>query len=503
MTRRTVAGLVELVLDEGSFVDWAPVLVAGPPMSIAYAAEFAAARARTGRDESVLVGEGRLGGRRVAVVAGDPEFLAGSIGVAAGERLTVGIERATKESLPLVALPIGGGTRMQEGTIAFLQMTKITQAVMAHKAENLPYLVYLRHPTMGGVFASWGSLGHVTIAEPGAMVGFLGPRVYEAIYGRPFPAGVQVSENLQARGIIDAVAPPEELPGILDRILTILMMRRERGLLSEASLPVPEPRRQPELPDVDAWTSVGVTRRADRPGVRDLLTLGASDVTMLNGTGDGESHPGSVLALARFGDAPCVVLGQCRQGQTVDNPLDAAGLREARRGLRLSRELRLPLVTVIDTPGAALSKEAEERGLGSEIARTLAELLTLPTPTVSLLLGQGTGGIALALAPADRTLASRHAWLAPLPPEGASANVHRDVHHAAEMARAQGVRSSELLANGIVDRVIPEPEDAAADPEAFCATLADELGHALLEVMALKRRDRLARRRARYRGIGL
>lgn len=193
---------------------------------------------------------------------------------------------------------------------------------------------------------------------------------------------------------------------------------------------------------------------------------------MLNGTGGGESHPGSVLAFARFGAAPCVVLGQCRQGQTVDRPLDAAGLREARRGLRLSRELRLPLVTIIDTPGAALSKEAEERGLGGEIARTLSELLTLPTPTVSLLLGQGTGGIALALAPADRTLASQHAWLAPLPPEGAPAVVHRDTDH-------------------------------AADREEFCLRLADELGRALMEVMALDRHERLSLRQARYRGLGL
>ena len=503
MKRRTVAELVDLVLDDDSFAEWSIPLVPGPPRTPGHEAEFERARARTGRDESVLIGDGRLRGRRVAVIAGDPEFLAGSIGVAAGELLTAGIERATAEGLPLLAFPVGGGTRMQEGTIAFLQMTKITQAVMAHKTANLPYLVYLRHPTMGGVFASWGSLGHVTIAEPGAMVGFLGPRVYEAIYGREFPPGVQVSENLEARGIIDAVAPTEDLAGMFDRILTVLMMRRERGLLTEAALPAPEPREQPDLPDVDAWESVARTRRADRPGVHDLLAVGASDVTMLNGTGDGESHPGSVLAFARFGGAPCVVLGQCRQGQTVDRPLDAAGLREARRGLRLSRELRLPLVTIIDTPGAALSKEAEERGLGGEIARTLSELLTLPTPTVSLLLGQGTGGIALALAPADRTLASQHAWLAPLPPEGASAIVHRDTDHAADMARAQGVRSSELLAHGIVDRVVPEPADPAADREEFCLRLADELGRALLEVMALDRGERLSLRQARYRGLGL
>ena len=152
-------------------------------------------------------------GRRVAVLMGEFAFLAGSIGRASADRLVAAIERATREGLPLLAGPVSGGTRMQEGTPAFVQMVRITQAVAAHKAAGLPYLVYLRHPTTGGVMASWGSLGHVTVAEPGALVGFLGPRVYEALYGRPFPAGVQTAENLFARGIIDAVVAPEDVAG--------------------------------------------------------------------------------------------------------------------------------------------------------------------------------------------------------------------------------------------------------------------------------------------------
>ena len=501
MPRITLSELLALVLDAGSFAEWGGELPA-VAMPDAYAAELAAARAATGRDESVVAGEARIAGRRVAVIAGDPSFLGGSIGVAAAERLTAALERATREQLPVIAFPVGGGTRMQEGTVAFLQMAKITQAVTQHKDADLPYLVYLRHPTMGGVFASWGSLGHVQLAEPGALVGFLGPRVYEALYGQPFPAGVQLAENLQARGIVDAVVEPERLAGVLDTILTVAMARRERGLTS-ADRAAPELPPQASLPDVPAWASIEITRRPDRPGVRDLLQRTASDVTMLNGTGDGDSHPGSVLALARFGGAPCVLLGQCRQGQTVDNPLDPAALREARRGMRLSRELRLPLVTVIDTPGAALSRSAEERGMAGEIARTLADLITLPTPTLSVLLGQGTGGVALALVPCDRVLASQHAWLAPLPPEGASAIVHRDTSHAPEMATAQGVRAADLLAHGIVDRGVPEPGDAAADPDAFCRGVADALTAELVALMLVPRKERLRRRTARLRGLGL
>lgn len=429
----------------------------------------------------------------MAVIGGDPEFLGGSIGVAAGERLTCAIERATAERLPIVALPVGGGTRMQEGTVAFLQMVKITSAVMAHKREHLPYLVYLRDPTMGGVFASWGSLGHVTLAEPGALVGFLGPRVYEAIYGQPFPAGVQLSDNLAERGVIDRVLPPEALDEELARILEVVCSRPTGYEQHESQAPE-------RLRDWDAWDSIIRTRRDDRPGLRDLLEVAAQDVTMLNGTGDGETHPGQVLALARWGNAPSVVVGQDRSDQ--GRPLDPAALREVRRGIRLAKELDLPLVSVIDTPGAALSKEAEERGLASEIARTLSELLSLRTPTVSLLLGQGTGGIALALAPADRVVCSEHAWLSPLPPEGASAIVHRDTTHAADLARAQGVRSADLMAAGIVDRIVPEPDDLVAGKQEFCAELGRVLHDAVLRVIAMPADRRLQARRERFRTLG-
>ena len=498
MARLSVVELLSTVFDD--LRPW-ELPVADPPLTTTYRPELDAARERTGHDESVLAGEALLRGRRVAYVAGDPAFLLGSIGVAAGERITAALERATAERLPVIAFPVGGGTRMQEGTIAFLQMVKVTGAVMAHKAQNLPYLVYLRHPTMGGVFASWGSLGHVTLAEPGALVGFLGPRVFEALYGEPFPSGVQLSDNLADRGVIDAVCPPEQLGDALHRLLTVLLARIEAHLTSEDHAVAPREPDAVALPDVPAWESVLRTRREDRPGLRDLLELAATDVTMLNGTGDGESHPGSVLALARFGEAPCVVVGQDRGLQDV--PLGPAALREVRRGVRLARELRLPLVSVIDTPGAALSKEAEERGMAPEIARTLSELLTLPTPTVSLLMGQGTGGIALALTPADRVLASQHAWLAPLPPEGASAIMHRTTERAPELASAQGIRSADLLANGIVDRVVPEPDDPAAEPDAFCAALGSALRDELLRVMAQPRRKRRAARARRYRALGL
>jgi acetyl-CoA carboxylase carboxyl transferase beta subunit len=499
--------LRDAVLDEGSFLSWD-----APPVQVArsdeYRSELAAAEAATGLDESVITGEGRVHGRRVAVVACEFDFLAGSIGVAAAERITAAVARATAERLPLLASPSSGGTRMQEGTVAFLQMVKIAAAVELHKRAHLPYLVYLRHPTTGGVFASWGSLGHITVAEPGALIGFLGPRVYEHLYGEPFPEGVQTAENLQRYGVIDAVIPLDRLRSTLDRALKVV-----------ADAPEPPPPTPPPeaLPDLPAWDSVVASRRPDRPGVAQLLRHGATEWVLLSGTGFGEAAT-TLLALARFGGQPAVVLGQQRvvggtrtrggeEGTRTrggeEGLVGPVALREARRGMALAAGLKLPLVLVIDTAGPALSAEAEQGGLAGEIARCVAELVTLDTPTVSVLLGQGSGGPALAMVPADRVLAALHGWLAPLPPEGASAIVYRDVDHAPELAAAQGIRSVDLLRNGIVDVVVPEHPDAADEPVEFTKRLSATIAGELHRLRAIPDEQRLDARLTRYRRIGL
>ncbi|MGB0877447.1 MAG: carboxyl transferase domain-containing protein [Mycobacterium sp.] len=489
MSRIGALALRDALLDDGSFVSWD-----GPPRNVAmselYRKELADAAAATGLDEAVVTGVGRVLGRPVALVACEFDFLAGSIGVAAAERITAAVRRATAERLPLLASPSSGGTRMQEGTVAFLQMVKIAAAVELHKRAHLPYLVYLRHPTTGGVFASWGSLGHVTAAEPGAMIGFLGPRVYEHLYGETFPSGVQTAENLQSHGVIDAVVPLELLRSTLDRTLRVV------SDLPGNPPPAPEPE---TLPDIPAWASVEASRRPERPGVGHLLRYGTTDRVLLSGTERGEAAT-TVLALARFGGQPAVVLGQQR---VVGGLVGPAALREARRGMALAAGLELPLVLVIDTAGPALSAAAEQGGLAGEIARCLADLVTLDTPTVSVLLGQGSGGPALAMVPADRVLAALHGWLGPLPPEGASAIVFRDIDHAPELAAAQGIRSADLLRNGIVDAVVPEHPDAADEPEMFTRRLSDTIANELHRLRAVPDQQRLAARFERYRRIGL
>lgn len=484
--------LLAALLDDGTFRSWDTAPADGRP-GPAYAADLARARASTGIDESVVTGEGRLAGRRVAVAAGEFGFLGGSIGVAAGERLTLAAERARRDSLPFVVAPASGGTRMQEGTIAFLQMVKISAAVTALKDAGLPYLVYLRHPTTGGVFASWASLGHLTLAEPGALIGFLGPRVYEALEGRPFPPGVQTAENLHAAGLVDAVVAPGDLAACLDGVLTALTPApgapdgeagtSESGDGEPGGTQSGGTQSRPETPD--AWRSVLRTREPGRCGAADLIRAAATDMVPLRHRG------GLLLALARADGRPCVVAGQDRTAPA----LTAAALRQARRGMWLAEQLRVPFVTVIDTPGAELSPEAEEDGIASEIAQCIATLISLRVPTVAVLLGQGTGGGALALLPADRVIAAEHAWLAPLAPEGASAIVYKDTAHAPELAARQRISAPDLTADGIVDRVV-------AEAEGFPQNLASAL-HAELAALARDRADaRLTARLRRYRDLG-
>ncbi|MDH6143032.1 acetyl-CoA carboxylase beta subunit [Kitasatospora sp. GP30] len=516
--RPAALAFAEQLLDPGSFRSWdtpPQYADAGPE----YLADLARARQRSGADEAALTGEGRLGGHRVALLLSEFAFLGGSIGTATAARLLHAIERATAEGLPLLGFPASGGTRMQEGTPAFVRMIAITNAVTAHKAAGLPYLVHLRHPTTGGVLASWGSLGQLTTAEPGALIGFLGPRVYAALYGAPFPAGVQRAEHLERFGTVDAVLGPEQLRERLVATLDVLLVADrvgeavnnadyadgrvvdaaintahyssraategvdasinnghysaraaaseagENGDASEIGEPAEASANNGHYYDPPApcpvWESVEITREPGRPGLAELLAR-ADAVVPLSGTGAGERDDALRLALARIEGVSCVVVGHDRAAAERHGPVGPAGLRTARRGMRLATELRLPLLTVIDTHGAMLSQTAEEGALAGEIARCTAELSSIPVPVVSLLLGEGAGGAALALLPADRALAAEHAWLSPLPPEGASVILHRTPDQAPRLAEQQRIGAAELLREGVVDRLLPESGDFLA-----------------------------------------
>lgn len=533
MPAPTAHDVIDAIVDEGTFstTTTRPLTT---PKDEDYALELRVARERTDVDEAVITGSAKIGGMRVQLIVGDFGFLAGSIGYDAAMRVVRGLEYATAAGLPVVAAPISGGTRMQEGTPAFLRMVPIAQAVAVHRAEGLPYIVYQRSPTTGGVLATWGSLGQVTLAEPGALVGFLGPRVYEALYGSPFPSGVQVTENLVKRGIVDQAVPLAELRGRLLSFLRVCAQRpgpvpewaegakippapelldpdtlrdrlvagrREEAAVSGAAeQPEPAPH-----PDPSAWQRIEKTRRTSRPGVRELLEVAATDLIRFSGNGQGEKTPGLICGLARIGTHGVVLAGQDRQSQRDGSKLDGSSLRTMRRGMDLAVELGLPFVSIVDTGGAELSARAEERALAGEIARVLADLTVLQTPTVSVLLGEGGGGAALAGLPADRVIAAENSWLTPLPPEGAAAIRLRDPDRADEMAASQRVTAFHLREVGAVDEIVPEDGDwLRSIAEALDAALHRVSGDVVSrQESATVSPERLARRARRWRQLAM
>lgn len=494
--RLGVWDVIGVVTDGSDLEVWDAEVVSDDPLGfsdkVPYRERLEKAQRETGLSESVVTGRARVAAteHEVVIVAGAFEFMAGTMNVAAAERVVRAFDRARELRLPVVGLPISGGTRMQEGTLGFVQMANCAAAVRRFRDAGLPYVAWLRHPTTGGVLASWGSLATVTFAEPDALIGMTGPRVVQTLNGEPFPAGVQTAENLHVHGLVDGIVTLEDLPERLARVLAVTTSR-----------PTPWPVDAPaddDLPheEPDAWRVIEQSRRVERPGLRELLDLCATDVTHLRGDGAGQDDAGCVLALARICGIPAVVVGHDRPAGERGARLDAAGYRKARRGMELAEHLGLPLVTMIDTPGAELTPRAEEGGLAQEIARCLATMTGLAVPTLSVLLGEGAGGGAIAFLPADRVVAVEHSWLAPIVPEGASAILYRTPDRAADLAAAQATSAMALRHFGIVDVVVTGPAgNGGAQDSAgrIAATIARELT-GLVDSDAQERRRTRARR---------
>ena len=356
MTHITAQQLIEEVLDPHTFQSWDESPHYGN-ISDDYQAAIDQAKTKSGVDEAVITGEGMISGTRVAFVLSEFTFLGGSIGAATARRIITAIHRATAEQLPLLISPSSGGTRMQEGTPAFALMVSITTAVYRHKDAHLPFIVYLRNPTTGGVMASWGSARHITFAEPGALLGFLGPRVVELTTGKTIPAGVQQGEHLAQHGVIDGVISPKQLRAAVQKLAKVLLTPASRNR------PATQQPQQNQSP-ISAWDAITATRRADRPGLQHLLAaLGSDNVIELSGSGDGRISPAVKVALTRIANRPVVIIGQDRHHQPphAETELGPAALRFARRGITLAHSLQIPLVSIIDTPGAELSATLRDR----------------------------------------------------------------------------------------------------------------------------------------------
>lgn len=502
------------LIDPGSFVAWRVHPVSGAPDH--------AVSADDDGDASVVIGEARVAGTQVALILSDFAVSAGSIGQASADRIVAALRTATERRLPVVASPASGGTRVQDGTRAFVRMIDIALAATEHRSAGCALLVWLRHPTTGGVMATWGSLGQITWGQPGALAGFLGPRLFEPLTGRPIPEGVQTTDNLARVGVIDAIVPLVDLRATVNRALDVMAPPpggeaatlpdrgaatapvRDPGVGSSTTRPshaTSAPSLATGTAPVPAWDAVIATRNPDRPGLRELMDTFDS-VTALHGTGAGERCDAVRGYLARIGSHRCVVVGQDRRVQFSGTAIGPAGLRTAQRGVALAGELGLPLVSVIDTAGGELSREAEESAIAGEIARCLAAQASAEIPIVSLVLGMGCGGAALAMLPADRILAAELAWVSPLPVEGASLIRFRDTEHVIELAGLMRIDAASMLRDGEIDEVVPELPDAAVEPSAFIGRCAAALERNLAELAVTEPAARLAARGSRY-GAGL
>jgi acyl-CoA carboxylase subunit beta len=500
------AAIVRLV-DGNSFREQDPGLASTDPLHFvdetAYWERLLALKAETGEADALVSGFARLHGHEVAIAALDFGFLGGSMGVVVGEKLVRIAERARERRLPLLSISASGGARMQEGMLSLLQMAKTTAAVQRLREAGCPYISILAHPTTGGVFASFANLGDIILAEPGALIGFAGPRVAEQIIGRKLPEGSHTAEFLLAHGMVDAIVDRREQRDYLVRCLTILTAPRSGFQRRGHTF-----RSRRNGPDVPAWDAVQRARGARRLTSVDYLQRMLGQFVELHGDRSSGDDPAVVAGIGTL-DGKAIAMIALERGHLEererrhDGRPYPEGYRKARRVMELAERLRLPLVTLIDTPGAHPGVESEARGLASELASSLARMSTLRTPIVSAVIGEGGSGGALALAVADRVLMLDGAIYSVIAPEGAAAILYRDATRAPEISSKLKLTARELKRLNVVDEIVPEPDTGTnADPDAAAALLAGSIMNALAELQR-KRVDRVVRERYdRYQSMG-
>jgi acetyl-CoA carboxylase carboxyl transferase subunit beta len=500
---------IAALADPGSFRETHAELISVDPLRFSdrmpYQARLAEAQRRTGLSEAVVTGTLRVEGHPAVVAVLDFEFLGGSMGSVVGEKVALAFELAARQRWPLIAVVGSGGARMQEGMLSLMQMAKTAAAARRLHAARVPYIVVLTHPTTGGVFASFASLGDIHLAEPGALIGFAGPRVREQTgAGSPAAAGERShsAEFLHAHGFVDAVVPRPELRATLATLLRLLapahVPRREPPA---ESAPAP-----PEGPRPSAWETVQLARHPARPTALDYIRGLLPDFYELHGDQAYGDDPAVVVGLGTLDGQPVAAIGLERD---PDDPRRRGGralpegYRKAQRMMRLAAKFRLPLLTFVDTPGAEAGVEAEARGLAHAIAHCLARMVSLPVPTIAVVIGEGGSGGALALAVADRVLMQEHAIFSVISPEGASAILYRDATQAPVLAPALRITAPDLLELGIIDTIVPEPAGGAhTDPAAAVQAVHAAVARELPQLLAIPPGRLVRTRYQRYRRIG-
>jgi acetyl-CoA carboxylase carboxyl transferase subunit beta len=458
-------------------VEWDADLVGGDPLGWP---GYAETLDHLPKGDSVLTGRAAVDRARTAgryvVIAGRFDVLGGSMGAVHGERVVRAYRRAALERLPVVVLASSGGARLQEGMVALAQMARTTAAARAHARAGLLSVAVMRAPTTGGVLASYVSLADLRAAEPGATIGFAGPRVVEVTTGAPPPPYSHTAESAYAVALVDALVPPAEQAGWVEAAIGLgdLRLQGRPALATAGTDPLPAQAAGP-------WLEVLRARARGRLTGIDHAARVCDSWVELRGT-----DPTVRAALARIGPRRVVVVANDRRaGAGRPGP---AGYRLFRRALALAVRLRLPFLTLVDTPGADPGPGSEAEGIAAEIAETFAAMAEATIPTVAVCVGEGGSGGALAMAASDRLLMLEHAVFSVIGPEGAAAILARDPTQASRFADRLHLTAADVVALGVADTSVPEADPAVIDAAIASALDTAEVGDRLRRLDAVTAR---------------
>ncbi|MCI8454210.1 MAG: acetyl-CoA carboxylase carboxyltransferase subunit beta [Lachnospiraceae bacterium] len=483
---------IEITADAGSFEEWDQKMEVCNPLHFAgYEKKLAAAREKTRLNEAVVTGTCTIGGFKTAIGVCDARFLMSSMGHNVGEKITRAVERATREGLPIILFACSGGARMQEGIVSLMQMAKTAAALKRHHEAGLLFVSMLTDPTTGGVTASFAMLGDIILAEPGALIGFAGPRVIEQTIGQKLPEGFQRAEFLLEHGFVDRIVERSECRAVLTQILKLHVRKDSDTKACKIEKPAGlvldgEPAQSGKAAALlkSAWDCVLLSRKSDRLVASDYIHALFEDFIELHGDRYFKDDGAIIGGIASFHGRPVTVIGQEKGKSTRENIHRNFGMPSPegyRKALRLMKEAETfhrPVICFIDTPGAFCGIEAEERGQGEAIARNLLELSALKVPVLSIVIGEGGSGGALAMAVANEVWMLENAIYSVLSPEGFASILWKDGKKAKEAAGVMKITAWELYALGIIERVIPEEEPAC---QATLSELAKTMEQAMEE----------------------
>ena len=496
---------IDLLADPDSFRASNPTLISVDPLvftdRISYRDRLERARRETGQNEAVVTGTARINGRDCVLAVFDFNFMGGSMGSVVGEKVALAMEMALERRYPFIAVVASGGARMQEGMLSLVQMGKTAATAMRLHQAGVPSITVLTNPTTGGVYASFASQGDFLFAEPGALIGFAGPRVIEQLTGEAPPAGTHTAEFLLEHGQVDGVVDRARLRGVLATLLQLFQSRGPSEIRNTHEVYRPQTQQPPS-----AWPEVQLARRNDRPTSADYIRRLMPQFVELHGDRVFGDDAAVIAGIGDLAGMTVCAIGQERghgDPQRNGGHLKPEGFRKAARIMRLAAELRLPLVTFIDTPGAHLDYDSEARGLAGALSSCLANMSVLPVPVVSVVIGEGGSGPALALGVADRILMQEHAVYSVIAPEGAAAIVHRDAARAQDIADALKITAYDCLVLGVVDAIVPEPENGAhIDPDYAALLLRGEMVSSLIELRKRDPRRLVEERFRKFRRMG-